>query len=141
MPKRVVGQPHRRGEANEYQALYRDKNREKLNAYYRDYHQRRKNDPAYAEGRKRSMHMARKKAKYGITRDDYDAMWTAQQGACAICGCNLRETRQVDTDHDHVTGEVRGLLCNGCNTGLGSFADCPERLEAAAQYIRTHKNP
>jgi len=50
---------------------------------------------------------------------------------CVICGAS--ETLVVD--HDHKTGQIRGLLCNHCNRGLGHFRDDPVLLEFAAQYL------
>jgi len=50
---------------------------------------------------------------------------------CVICG---DETPLV-VDHDHKTGQVRGMLCNHCNRGLGHFRDEPTLLEFAAQYL------
>jgi hypothetical protein len=61
----------------------------------------------------------------------------AQGGGCAICGRPPTESRQLDIDHDHRTGEVRGLVCNPCNQGLGLFRDDPFLIMAAATYVTT----
>ena len=71
---------------------------------------------------------------YGITPEDYDALLTAQGGACAVCG-GPPSRSSFDVDHCHTTGRVRGLLCSHCNKGLGLFADDPARLRAAAEYL------
>jgi len=79
------------------------------------------------------------KQKYGLTLDDYDKLVEKQEGKCAICGTdqpNCHHKRFV-VDHNHNTGEVRGLLCSTCNTGLGNFFDNPETLLKAAYYLHT----
>lgn len=76
--------------------------------------------------------------KYGITVDEYDTMLKAQDGMCAICGVD-RIGRNMPVDHDHQTGEIRGILCENCNRGLGLFMDNPHNLRLAADYIDKFK--
>ena len=55
---------------------------------------------------------------------------------CVICGSE----EPLVVDHDHNTGEIRGMLCNHCNRGLGHFRDDPALLEFAAQYLYASKD-
>ena len=73
--------------------------------------------------------------KYGITRQDYQTLVDNQSGRCAICSKVLTSGRDEHIDHDHLTGNVRGVLCGGCNLALGKFRDSPEVLIAAAKYL------
>jgi hypothetical protein len=76
---------------------------------------------------------------FGITLEQYTAILIGQGGGCAICGTTEpggQSKGYFHVDHDHKTDRVRGLLCLRCNLGLGSFKDEPERLEAAARYLR-----
>lgn len=70
--------------------------------------------------------------QYGITPDDFNEMLARQGGTCCITTCD-REATCVD--HNHDTGEVRGLLCNQHNTALGLAGDSPVHLRAMAQYL------
>jgi hypothetical protein len=75
---------------------------------------------------------------YGITLELFHRLLEMQHGGCAIC-----ETKHVEgdkhkslhVDHDHKTGEIRGLLCSNCNHGIGKFKDDPEQLRRAAEYL------
>jgi len=83
--------------------------------------------------RNRSNHL---RIRYGITLADYDEMLENQGGGCAICGKTpAEEGRHLSVDHDHETGEVRGLLCVDCNRGLGCFRDNSNLCRFAAQYL------
>lgn len=80
------------------------------------------------------------KNSYGLTAEAYRALWESHDGRCAICGNEpTGQKRHLSVDHDHDTGKVRGLLCNGCNSALGHLKDDPTRCEAAASYLRKHK--
>ena len=79
------------------------------------------------------------KIKYGITELATQAMMNKQKGCCLICEESLVHpfsVRSYSVDHDHSTGEVRGLLCHGCNIGLGGFRDSIESLHKAIKYLR-----
>ena len=52
-------------------------------------------------------------------------------------GANWRARSPGYVDHDHVTGKIRGLLCNNCNLMLGNAKDDPARLRAALAYLNT----
>ena len=77
------------------------------------------------------------KAHYNMTPEDYDLMLSFQGGKCKICGETDPKTRsgRFNIDHCHETGHVRGLLCNPCNVGLGTFTDDISKLEAAIRYL------
>lgn len=75
--------------------------------------------------------------RYGITPEQYDAMWSAQGECCAICKGTEHRGVSWHTDHDHVTGKVRGILCGPCNNALGLFKDDPVRIQAAVEYLTT----
>lgn len=71
------------------------------------------------------------KYRYGISVEEWDEMFDAQDGTCKICA----KEGDLQVDHDHDTGRVRGLLCWACNTLLGCAADDPARLRIAADYL------
>jgi hypothetical protein len=75
------------------------------------------------------------KSKYGITLEDYNQMYDLQSGVCKICGQAETNGKRIAIDHNHITGKVRGLLCNHCNIGLGKFFDNPQLLQSAINYL------
>lgn len=78
------------------------------------------------------------KRKYNITLDIYNQMVIDQDNACAICNRHINDLpKNLDVDHDHITGEVRGLLCGKCNMGLGYFQDDIDIMNKAISYIIT----
>lgn len=82
--------------------------------------------------------------KFDITIDDYEKMYSEQNGVCAICG--QPEVRRYNgniinlaVDHCHETGKVRGLLCSMCNLSLGGFNDSLKLLKSAINYLDKHQ--
>ena len=96
-------------------------------------------------GKTREYHL---KSKYGITSDQYNKMYEDQCGLCAICHRAFDKTvltmdgraSSLGVDHNHKTGQVRGLLCPNCNRGLGMFADSIESMYNAISYLMTFEN-
>ena len=67
------------------------------------------------------MYTSTRVAVYGLDGPQYREL-VAQGGACALCDRRfVPEGLQSVIDHDHATGRVRGLLCQGCNQRLGFF--------------------
>jgi hypothetical protein len=93
---------------------------------------RQRGDPSRLRGvRRRTL-----RRKYGITEHDYWTLYTYQRGCCAICEL---VTRRLVIDHDHTTGQVRGLLCPNCNFAIGDLRDDPRRCVAAAEYLEARR--
>lgn len=78
--------------------------------------------------------------KLGITPELYDATFAEQNGLCSICGSDTPKRGKgqdevFSFDHDHVTGQLRGLLCVDCNLMIGHANDDPERLAKGIAYL------
>ena len=76
--------------------------------------------------------------RYGINISKYNQMLSAQNGGCAICNEVNKNGRRLHVDHDHETGEIRGLLCHGCNAALGLLKENLGVVLGMAEYIRRH---
>ena len=73
--------------------------------------------------------------KYGLSWETYQKMILEQNNLCKICG-KEEQSQVLSVDHCHGTGKIRGLLCNGCNIGLGGFRDSVTSLEQAIKYLK-----
>lgn len=124
-----------RSKKHGYAARCKQCKREDHREYLRrtDGHRRRYQKNRLSE---RERHLVR---KYGVTLAVYDEMYAEQGGRCAIC--EKQQKRSFDVDHNHETGEVRGLLCTSCNRVLGHAGDSAERLMAAAEYLTSRRSP
>lgn len=99
------------------------RNADKRRAYSRNF---------YRNNRQKELDRIRFR-KYGISGDDFRKLLKKQKGKCPICGRSLVKNPSVD--HDHATGEIRGLICNLCNLAIGNAGDSPDRLRAMARYL------
>lgn len=79
----------------------------------------------------------REAARYGISAAAQEALLIEQGQVCAICRRPPGKKR-LAVDHDHATGQVRGMLCGPCNTALGGFQDNAEICRRAADYLHRH---
>lgn len=81
--------------------------------------------------------IARTRKEIGLTIEAYDELLERQGGHCALCPTKPQK-RRLDTDHDHKTGAVRGLLCHRCNRALPAWISV-RWLAAALTYLVRHE--
>lgn len=134
---------------------YREANREKIQAYTKQW---RATNSEHVKAYAKSSHAKEAslddyqqryweknlKAFYKMTITEFNELWVAQDGKCAICKASMsprgRAKDAVAVDHNHKTGAVRGLLCRGCNHGIGCLKDSPDVLRAACSYLEERGN-
>lgn len=93
-----------------------------------------KEHPNYRHGVAEARRRTDLRKNYGITFEQYDAMFANQNGVCAICG-SAGGKKKLHVDHCHTTGKIRGLLCINCNHGLGHFKDNEKLMLEAIKYL------
>lgn len=76
----------------------------------------------------------RRLVRYRLTEEQYNELLAKFDGMCHAC----KQAPATDIDHDHLTQEVRGLLCSPCNLGIGNLGDSLDRVEAAYRYLFEH---
>jgi hypothetical protein len=78
---------------------------------------------------------------YGITIEEYTQMFKKQKGVCAICSKEETSKHQngkvkvLSVDHNHITGEIRQLLCNNCNVAIGLIGDNLPLVKKITNYL------
>jgi hypothetical protein len=133
-----------------YMKMYRERNKERLKELRKDWHTKKKEEnPNYykerydpekmAEYREKNKEVLSEKQwqKRGIINFSYKKYLeevTYQDNKCKICN---KEMKLPQVDHDHKTGEYRGLLCVPCNNGLGIYELNKEKYK---KYLETRKN-
>lgn len=84
-----------------------------------------------------STHYNRRR-RTGITQEQYQQLVNTQRGLCAICGGV--GSKALAIDHNHTTGQLRGLLCGKCNRGIGYLNDDKILLQKAIDYLNKYEN-
>ena len=101
------------------------------NTYNREYY----NNPDNREKKILSERKRRLKNRYGLTEEQYQRLVARSGGVCECCGAKPA----THVDHDHTTLEIRGLICNSCNTGIGQLGDTVEGVSKALHYLKNRK--
>lgn len=96
----------------------------------------REKNKEYVKGQQRAKHL---RLNYGLTVAEFDSMLEEQGGKCGACGGPPSDDWGFVVDHDHETGEVRGLLCRCCNSALGLMKDDVDSILNLAGYLQQHK--
>jgi hypothetical protein len=73
--------------------------------------------------------------KYGLKPDAIRQLFEQQKGRCASCDDAISLEKDANVDHDHETGQVRGLLCRSCNLAEGLLKSSPLRAYKLAAYL------
>jgi len=112
-------------QADKYNKIYRNER----NTWLKEYRKR-------PERLKQSLNYYLKR-KYGITFDEYDKLLKQQNNCCIICGKHQIELKnRLSVDHNHKTGDVRGLLCVSCNSLIGNAKENIQILKNAIEYLK-----
>lgn len=92
----------------------------------------------FKKAQKAKNHDAMVSRVYGLAPGDYERLYEAQGGRCAIARCRATgKSKKLAVDHNHKTGEVRGLLCTNHNRAIGYNFDDPEAFRSLADYLES----
>jgi len=100
---------------------------------------RRAKDPEKAKEIGRASEHRRRLKRYGVTEQWYTDTLKEQKNLCEICLNQLVPGRTTHVDHNHSTGQVRGLLCSHCNFLIGNAKEDKFRLMQAITYLEKYE--
>lgn len=126
----------------EYRSKWVEENRDRVNESYNNNRLKnpekfREKSRKYYKENKKTMNIKRVFRKTGISQEQYDLMIKNQDNKCAICKKAPYKNKKLFIDHCHSTGNIRGLLCNSCNSGLGFFKDNCDFMLFAIEYLKS----
>ena len=119
---------------------YREDNLEKIRAKDRERGKIRRACDSY-QAKKR---IARISSMYNVDRELAKELYQRAQEVCEICGIEYDPTSHKHSfcvDHNHDTGEVRGILCHHCNAALGHLKEDTSIMLSLIEYTRKHHGP
>lgn len=128
-------------ERKKYHAQYRIKNADRIKAKYKEKYAKEKKaiiayQKEYYSKNADLVRLRTKCRKYGLTKEALLTLYNQAGSRCEICYQEFSNEVKRNVDHDHTTGKVRGILCTGCNHGLGNFSDSPEIMLRAITYLK-----
>lgn len=130
----LPGMPEAIARDKAYKKAYYAKNKERILARAKAY----RGTPGYRDRMDPIKRRSRLRSRYGIDHDDYLALLFKQDGKCAICGSTettCTKSKYFDVDHNHTTGQVRGLLCRDCNVTAGVVEKKWDKIQLIRQYL------
>jgi len=133
--------PERRTREFKDRVNQRAKEARKLNPErYHEYDLKRKaKNPDHIRAINLRSNEKRRHEKFGLPQGWYDLQYKKQNGCCAIClGQQEGKPKKFAIDHNHSTGQVRGLLCNSCNTSIGKLKEDITIMQRAINYLKEY---
>lgn len=113
-----------------YRVWYWRVNKKKAQQQYRDW---KKNNPDKYRASWKRRDYASSYFKFGLTVAEYKKLSARFNGICPICG--RKDRRRLSVDRCHVTGKIRGMICDSCNIALGKMQDNTIWLKRAIKYL------
>jgi len=111
-----------------------ERNKEKWQAKY-EANKEANREKAREHGQSDRAQALYRERRFNLSQEERGIILLRQGGGCAICGVMEEEGKRLHVDHDHKSGEVRGLLCGLCNRGIGSLRDDEDLVRKAARYL------
>jgi len=119
-----------------YHKQWRLIHKDKIKSYNKKYVRKRQYFP---NRNKQKVHQNNIK-RYGITTIQYEQMLLKQNNNCAICDKSSFDfKRRLHIDHNHSSGQIRGLLCVNCNHGLSIIERNNSFFDKAKLYLEKYK--
>ena len=123
----------------EYYRNHKEKLKTKNKEYYLNHKEKLKTKhKEYYNKHKEEFKKYHLKNRYSLSISKFNNLLLAQNMKCAICKepLDLQNPHNVNIDHDHKTGKIRGILCNKCNVAIGLLRDNPEYAYSAFIYLK-----